>query len=99
MTLPPNLVIPFSALTADQCRVIAQRGEATVAALGHAKVGRVLRSRLTAAIDRAQADCRPREVWADSGGTSVGCPSNRHSCRFLPDHHCPARNSSRTHRY
>lgn len=52
MVTPTSLVIPFSALTADQCGVIAQRGTAAIEALGHKKIGRVLRNKLTVAVHR-----------------------------------------------
>jgi hypothetical protein len=56
-TIPPvkHLVIPFSKLTADQCAVVAARGRTAIAALGGGKVGRVLRSRFIAAIQRLES--------------------------------------------
>jgi hypothetical protein len=43
-------VIPFTSLTASNCAVIAERGRVTISELGRAKIGRVLTSRLSEAV-------------------------------------------------
>ncbi len=61
--IPSHLVIPFLAMTADKCRVLAERGEEIVPLLGQGKSGRMLKSRFMAAIKRL------REI-ADRGSYS-----------------------------
>ena len=50
-----HLVIPFSKLTAENCGIVAVRGRTAIAALGGGKIGRVLRSRFMAAIQRLES--------------------------------------------
>lgn len=44
-SIPSHLVIPFLAMTADKCRLLAERGAEVIPLLGQGKSGRMLKSR------------------------------------------------------